>query len=138
VARLVGAGLHLGQEDLPPLLARKVIGPNAVIGFSTHNAAQLRAAESEPVDYVAAGPVYGTATKENPDPVLGVAGLGELRGLTRRPLVAIGGITRENAWDVLRAGADSLAVIGDLMPEKLTRASLRKRMDEWRMLLGRA
>ena len=99
-----------------------------VIGFSTHNETQLRAAEDEPVDYVALGPIFGTATKENPDPVVGLEELRRLRPLTKRPLVAIGGITRENAKAVLDAGADSVAVIGDLFPES---GRLRDRVAEW-------
>jgi thiamine-phosphate pyrophosphorylase len=116
LARLVDAGLHLGQDDLPPSAARVVLGSSA-LGFSTHNEAQLRAAEAEPADYLALGPIFGTGSKVNPDPVVGVEGLRNLRPLTHRPLVAIGGITRSNARAVLEAGADSVAVIGDLFPE---------------------
>jgi thiamine-phosphate pyrophosphorylase len=123
-----GAALHLGQDDLPPSVARKVTGAGMVIGFSTHNETQLRAAAEEPVDYVALGPIFGTASKENPDPVVGLDELRRLRPLTKRPLVAIGGITRENAKAVLEAGADSVAVIGDLFPEN---GKLRERVTEW-------
>jgi thiamine-phosphate pyrophosphorylase len=128
VAALMGAALHLGQDDLPPAAARRVTGPETLIGFSTHNERQLRAAESEPVDYLALGPIFGTASKQNPDPVVGLEELRRLRPLTERPLVAIGGITRDNARDVLAAGADSLAVIGDLFPED---GNLRPRVEEW-------
>jgi thiamine-phosphate pyrophosphorylase len=117
LARLLGAALHIGQDDLPPAAARRVTGKDLAIGFSTHNEDQLRAANAEPVDYIALGPVFGTASKENPDPVVGVDDVRRLRGLTRRPLVAIGGITRGNALSVLEAGADSVAIIGDLYPE---------------------
>lgn len=116
IARLLGAALHLGQDDLPPSAARKVTGPETIVGFSTHNEKQLRAAAAEPVDYLALGPIFGTATKENPDPVVGVDELRRLRPLTDRPLVAIGGMTRANARAALEAGADSVAVIGDLFP----------------------
>ncbi len=117
LARLLDAGLHLGQEDLTPSQARIVTGPEMWIGYSTHNADQLRAAAQEPADYLAIGPIFGTASKENPDPVVGIEGLRRLRPLTDRPLVAIGGITRTTAASVIEAGADSVAVIGDLFPE---------------------
>jgi len=88
-----------------------------MVGFSTHNEAQLRAACAEPVDYLAFGPIFGTVTKENPDPMVGLDELRRLRAISDRPLIAIGGITRANASQVLDAGADSVAVIGDLFPE---------------------
>jgi thiamine-phosphate pyrophosphorylase len=127
IARLVGAGVHLGQEDLPPSAVRFITG-DAPIGFSTHNEAQLRAAAAEPADYLAFGPIFGTSSKANPDPVVGLEELRRLRVLTSRPLVAIGGITRANARYVLEAGADSVAVIGDLLPED---GDLRSRAEEW-------
>ncbi len=137
VAAMLGAGLHLGQEDLPPALARRVTGGDQVIGFSTHNDAQMRAAAAEPVDYLAIGPIFATGSKENPDPVVGREKLREWRALTERPLVAIGGITRDNAVSVLEAGADSVAVIGDLYPEPLDLRTLRERIGEWQTLLTR-
>ena len=130
-ARLLSAALHLGQEDLAPADARRVVGPATPIGYSTHNADQLRAASNEPVDYLAIGPVFGTGSKENPDPVLGVEALRQLRPLTDRPLVAIGGITRANAADVLAAGADSVAIIGDLYPPGASAASIGQRAEDW-------
>ena len=117
LARLFDAGLHLGQEDLTPSQARIVAGSAAFIGYSTHSALQLQAAAAEPADYFAFGPVFATTTKTNPDPVVGLENLPRLRALTDRPLVAIGGITRSNARGVLDAGADSVAVIGDLFPD---------------------
>jgi thiamine-phosphate pyrophosphorylase len=117
LAKLFGAALHLGQDDLPPTIARRVTGSDATVGYSTHNEAQLRAACAEPVNYLALGPIFGTATKENPDPTVGLVELRRLRPLSNLPLVAIGGITRANARQVLEAGADSVAVIGDLFPE---------------------
>ena len=117
LAKLFGAGLHLGQDDLPPSAARSIVGSDAMVGFSTHNEAQLLAAAHEPADYLALGPIFGTATKENPDPVVGLHELRRIRPLTARPLVAIGGINRANARSVLDAGADSIAVIGDLFPD---------------------
>jgi thiamine-phosphate pyrophosphorylase len=128
LARMVGAALHLGREDLPPAAARRVVGLETTIGFSTHNETQLRAAAEEPVDYLALGPIFGTSSKENPDPVVGVEEFRRLRSLTSRPLVAIGGITRSNAQEVFAAGADSIAIIGDLIPED---GSIKKRILEW-------
>jgi thiamine-phosphate pyrophosphorylase len=118
----VGAGfdgVHLGQEDLSPTGARQVLGTKGFVGLSTHNTIQMSAALAEPVDYVALGPVFATGSKMNPDPVVGLAGVSEARRLRDEagqglPLVAIGGITRANAEAVLKAGADSVAVIGDL------------------------
>ncbi len=133
LARMVGAALHLGQDDLPPIAARLIVGRDTPIGFSTHNEAQLRAAVKEPVDYLALGPVFGTLSKENPDPVVGIEEFRRLRPLTSLPLVAIGGITRSNAHDVFAAGADSVAIIGDLIPED---GSIKKRVLEWISLLS--
>jgi thiamine-phosphate pyrophosphorylase len=130
-AQLLRAGLHLGQEDLLPAGARKVIGNAAIIGFSTHNPDQMRAAEAEPVDYVAFGPVFGTLSKERSDPTVGIEGLKAVRALTKKPLVAIGGITRENARQCWEAGADSVAIISDLLPNPCTAAEIRKRTVEW-------
>ncbi len=130
IATLAGVGLHVGQTDLPPAAARQQIGPR-MLGFSTHSAAQLEASAVEPVDYVALGPIFQTASKQNPDPQVGLDNLRQWRPLTLRPLVAIGGITRDNAVSVLQAGADSVAVIGDLYPEELTAHSLRARVMDW-------
>jgi len=134
LARLMNAALHLGQDDLSPAEARLIVGTETLIGFSTHNEAQLRAAAEEPADYLALGPIFGTASKLNPDPVVSLEGLRRLRPITSRPLVAIGGITRENARAVLDAGANSVAVIGDLFPEN---GNLRRRVEEW-LLMTRA
>jgi thiamine-phosphate pyrophosphorylase len=132
LAQLVGAALHLGQDDLPPSVARRVMGAKAVIGFSTHNEAQLRTAQEEHVDYLAIGPIFGTSSKENPDPVVGVEELRRLRKFTARPLVAIGGISRANAAQVLAGGADSVAIIGDLIPED---GAILARVREWIFIL---
>jgi len=125
---LLNASLHLGQEDLSPMDVRQVLGRDSCIGFSTHNEAQLRAAAGQPADYLAIGPIFGTSSKLNPDPQVGLAELRRLRPLTDRPLVAIGGITRANARSVIEAGADSVAVIGDLFPED---GNIRSRVEEW-------
>ncbi len=114
-AHLVGAALHIGQDDLPPEAARRVVG-DAVIGFSTHNPAQMKRAFGAPVDYLSLGPIFATKSKEKPDPVVGIEGLKAWRRLTEKPLVAIGGITLENAPEVLNAGADSVAIISGLLP----------------------
>jgi thiamine-phosphate pyrophosphorylase len=109
-------GVHLGQEDLSPNEARKIIGPDRLLGLSTHNAAQLSAAAAMPVDCIAIGPVFGTQSKKNPDPVVGVAGVSRARSLTDKPLIAIGGITLENCHRIFDAGADSIALISALLP----------------------
>jgi len=128
LAAISGAALHLGQDDLTPSAARKVVGGKTLIGFSTHNEAQLRAAAEEPANYLALGPIFGTASKQNPDPIVGTGELRRLRPLTDRPLVAIGGITRANAQSVLAAGADSVAIIGDLFAKP---GNVRARTEEW-------
>lgn len=135
VAMLLKAGLHVGQEDLPPADARRLLGPERVIGFSTHNQAQFAAALAEPVDYLAFGPVFPTVTKEKPDPVVGLEELRKVRRMTARPLVAIGGIARSNALEVLACGADAVAVISDLYPEPCTFETLFARMEEWQRLV---
>lgn len=115
IAAMAGAGgVHVGQEDLAVEEVRAICGPPAWVGVSTHNLDQLREAAATSADYIAVGPVFPTATKENPDPVVGIELLREARGLTRKPIVAIGGITVERAAEVFRAGADSVAVIRDL------------------------
>jgi len=110
-------GVHVGQEDLSAAGARRVIGPERILGVSTHNPDQLREADTTSADYLAIGPVFGTTSKENPDPVVGLDGVRRARALTKKPLVAIGGITRKNARSVIEAGADSVAVISDLSRE---------------------
>jgi thiamine-phosphate pyrophosphorylase len=119
VALAAGAdGVHLGQDDLPPAEARKILGPDAIIGFSTHSVEQAMAALELPIDYLAIGPIFATSTKSNPDPVVGLEGLRKVRStIGAFPLVAIGGIDRENARSVLDAGADSVALISDLLGE---------------------
>jgi thiamine-phosphate pyrophosphorylase len=107
-------GVHLGQDDLPPAIARTLLGENRLIGYSTHDLKQAMAADSMPVDYVAIGPLFQTSTKENPDPVVGLEALTQIKAQIARPLVAIGGITCQNGAAALQAGADSLAVISDL------------------------
>jgi thiamine-phosphate pyrophosphorylase len=119
-------GVHLGQDDLTPEAVRSIVGPRKLIGFSTHNPEQVRLADMMPVDYIAVGPVFATASKENPDPVIGLEGVRLARSFTRKPLVAIGGITRANCRQVIDAGADSVAVLSDLLwePRKAAREFL--------------
>jgi thiamine-phosphate pyrophosphorylase len=123
-------GLHVGQDDLSPDGARRVIGPDRWLGVSTHNPEQLQEADATTADYIALGPVFVTRSKERPDPVIGVEGVRRARQLTRKPLVAIGGITRANALEVIQAGADSVAVISDLVRDP------RKSAEEFFRILG--
>jgi len=116
VALLAGAaGVHLGQTDLPPAAARQILGSGRIIGFSTHNLEQAVEADSLPVDYLAVGPVFATSTKDNPDPVVGIEKLAIICRAVKKPVVAIGGITLDNAKAALSAGAASVAVIRDLL-----------------------
>ncbi len=121
-------GVHVGQDDLPPEAARRIVGPERIVGVSTHNPEQVEAADRSPADYIAVRPVFSTSSKENPDPVIGLEGVRRARALTQKPLVAIGGITLENCRSVIDAGADSVAVISDLLPDprKRTAAFLEK------------
>jgi thiamine-phosphate pyrophosphorylase len=110
-------GVHVGQEDLPVESVRKIVGPKLIVGASTHNRDQLRLAAQTSATYLAIGPVFATASKANPDPVVGLDGVRAARSLSSKPLVAIGGISVINAKAVMEAGADSLALISALVPE---------------------
>jgi thiamine-phosphate pyrophosphorylase len=110
-------GVHVGQDDLSPESVRGIIGPGRWLGVSTHSPEQMQEADLTSADYLAIGPVFSTSGKERPDPVVGLEGVRRARHLTRKPLVAIGGITRANAASVIEAGADSVAVISDLLRE---------------------
>lgn len=127
-------GVHLGQDDLSPAAAREIFqkaGKQELwIGFSTHNPEQVRQANLMPVDYIAIGPVFATSSKDNPDPIVGLDGVRQARQLTSKPLVAIGGITRQNCKLVMEAGADSVAVISDVVE------SPRKSAEEFLRILG--
>jgi thiamine-phosphate pyrophosphorylase len=125
VAALAGAsGVHVGQEDLSVEEARAVVGRDRLVGVSTHNRAQFEQAAGSSADYIAVGPIFSTSSKANADPVVGTEFVREVRPLTDKPIVAIGGITLERAREVVRAGADSLAVIGDILraPDPAERA----------------
>jgi thiamine-phosphate pyrophosphorylase len=116
IALLSGAGgVHVGQEDMGVEDARAVCGKDRWVGVSTHNLEQVADADRTSADYIAFGPIFQTATKKNPDPVVGTEMLRTVRAMTNKPLVAIGGITLDRAAEVYRAGADSLAVIRDLI-----------------------
>ena len=112
-------GVHLGQDDLSPAAARRIFASSKKeglwIGFSSHNPEQVREADSQPIDYLAVGPVFPTSSKVNPDPVIGLDGVKQARRVTSKRLVAIGGITRANCTQVRQAGADAVAVISDLL-----------------------
>src|ERR1044071_2268869 len=113
------AGVHLGQDDMPPGVARKLLGPDAIVGYSTHNVEQAFRASKLPIDYLAIGPIFPTATKTDTSPVLGLAGLRAVRqAIGPPPLVHIGGITHANARAVIEAGADSVAVISALLSNR--------------------
>jgi thiamine-phosphate pyrophosphorylase len=120
-------GVHVGQDDISPESARLIVGDELWVGVSTHSVGQAVAADKTSADYIAIGPVFATASKQNPDPVVGLEGVRAARAAIRKPLVAIGGITRRNAASVIEAGADSVAVISDLVhdPAKSVAAFLR-------------
>ncbi len=121
IALALGAdGLHVGQADLPPSVVRRLVGRGMLLGYSTHNRDQLADVECQWADYLAIGPAFATASKPNPDPSVGLEGIAEARTLTAKPLVAIGGITLENAREVLQAGADSVAMISGVSPSSLS------------------
>jgi thiamine-phosphate pyrophosphorylase len=122
-------GVHVGQEDQSPADTRAALGPDILIGVSTHGEAQLLAAAAGPADYVAIGPVYATLSKKVPDPVVGLEAVRLARAMTTKPLVAIGGIGRANCSAVIDAGADSVAVISDLLPTPTH--STAKRIEEF-------
>ncbi len=133
IAVLAGAaGVHVGQEDLAPAAVRRLVGPDRIVGVSTHSTAQLDAAVKQPVDYVAVGPVFGTASKDTGYDAVGLALVGEAAARAHRrglQVVAIGGITIERAADVIAAGADSVAVISDLLQTGDPRARVREYLD---------
>lgn len=119
IARLAGAaGVHLGQDDLDAAAARRILGSDGLIGLSTHNLEQFAAAAAADADYIAVGPIFATSSKANPDPVVGLDFVRTVRRLTAKPIVAIGGITLERAREVIDAGADSVAVISDILQAK--------------------
>jgi thiamine-phosphate pyrophosphorylase len=132
-ALLAGAaGVHLGQTDLPAASARHILGPEGLIGISTHNLAQALEADKLPVDYIGVGPVYWTSSKENPDPVLGLEKLAGICRAVHKPVVAIGGITIDQARQIRNAGAHSVAVIRDL----LASADVTERARLWNQILN--
>jgi thiamine-phosphate pyrophosphorylase len=117
-------GVHVGQEDLDVEAAREVVGTEKLVGVSTHNLEQFRVAAETSADYIAVGPIFATSSKANPDPVVGTDLVRRVRDLSNKPIVAIGGITLENAASVIEAGADCVAVISDILraPDRGQRA----------------
>ena len=113
-------GVHVGQDDLSPEDARRIVGPDRIVGVSTHTYEQVRLADQSCTDYIAIGPIFVTRTKRKPDPVVGLEGVRRARALTRKPLVAIGGLTRANARSVTDAGANSIAIISALFADGQT------------------
>jgi thiamine-phosphate pyrophosphorylase len=135
VAVLAGAsGVHVGQEDLGVEQARTLVGEDKWVGISTHNLEQFQSAAATSADYIAVGPVFATSTKANPDPIVGTEFIRQVRALTARPIVAIGGITLENAASIIKAGADSVAVISDILRARDPGGRARQYLD----LLGAA
>ena len=128
------SGVHVGQEDLGAEAARSVIGPGKLLGVSTHTSEQFKQAIATSADYVAVGPAFSTATKANPDPVVGIELIRRVRPLTDKPIVAIGGITLDRAGEVIEAGADSVAIISDI----LLAPDLGQRARQYIELLGAA
>ena len=130
IALAVGAdGVHLGQHDMPPHAARSIMGAEALIGFSTHNPAQAMSASQLPIDYLAIGPIFPSSSKADPDPVVGLAGLKEVRSQVGDfPIVAIGGISAENVEDVFKEGADCAAVLGAVLADPANIASNMERL----------
>ena len=130
VAQLVdAAGVHLGQEDLPPAAARQILGPGKIIGVSTHSLAQVETVARDGVaDYIGFGPIYRTTSKERPDPVQGLEGLRAVRSRITLPIVAIGGITAATVPDALAAGADAAALIAEIVRAADVTATVRALM----------
>jgi thiamine-phosphate pyrophosphorylase len=130
IARLAWAnGVHVGQDDLDVAAARAIVGLQAIVGISTHNMEQFKAAADTDADYIAVGPVFETRSKEKPDPVVGLELIREARRLTSKPIVAIGGITLERATEVIAAGADSVAVISDILAAKNPAARVKQYLE---------
>jgi thiamine-phosphate pyrophosphorylase len=136
VALALGAdGVHLGQTDMPASIARQLLGTNTIIGYSTHNLEQVRVALDLPIDYLAFGPVFQTRSKQNPDPTVGLENLGTVRSLAASmPLVAIGGISRSTVAAVMEAGADSAAIISDIL---YTRERIAENMHDFLVRAGK-
>jgi len=130
IARLAWAnGVHVGQDDLDVAAARAIVGLEAIVGISTHNMEQFKAAADTDADYIAVGPVFETRSKAKPDPVVGLALIREARRLTSKPIVAIGGITLDRAAEVIAAGADSVAVISDILAAKNPAARVKQYLE---------
>jgi len=130
ICRLSGAnGVHLGQDDLSVAAVRDVVGSGGVIGLSTHSLPQVEAAVETSADYIAVGPIFATASKKYPDPVVGVDFIRQVRKFTRKPIVAIGGISLDRVREVIDAGADSVAVISDILTAKNPAARVKQYLE---------
>ena len=130
IARLAGAsGVHVGQDDLDVDAARKIVGAGAIIGISTHNLEQFRAAAETDADYVAVGPIFETRSKAKPDPVVGLELIRQARKLTNKPIVAIGGITLERTASVIESGANGVAVISDILGARNPAARVKQYLE---------
>jgi thiamine-phosphate pyrophosphorylase len=127
------AGVHLGQDDLPPEAARTLLDCNRIIGFSTHSLEQVRSSSEMPIQYIGFGPVYATSSKDNPSSVVGISGLARACRISTKPVVAIGGIGLDQVAEVLQAGAASIGVISALMtaanPARMMELFLEKAME---------
>ena len=124
-------GVHLGQNDFPPETARDIVGPEMIVGLSTHNKEQALRAEFEPVDYIGVGPVFPTQSKESEWKPLGVSHVAWVKRTLRLPVVAIGGITLETLGEVVASGADNAAIIGDIMRSEDIAARVRQLAARW-------
>ena len=130
ISRIAGAsGVHLGQDDMSVAATREIAGPQCLIGLSTHNLQQFQAAAESDADYIAVGPVFSTRSKPNPDPAVGVEFIRRVKKSTRKPIVAIGGITVERVREVIDAGADCVAVISDILAAKNPAARVRQYLE---------
>ena len=129
-AKLLKSALHLGQQDMSPTAARPIVS-DGVLGYSTHNSAQLELGDTEPVEYLSIGPIFATTSKLRPDPVVGIEGLKAVRELTKKPLCAIGGVTLANVQEIFAAKADSVAVVSGFLPEKFEKKALKAKALEW-------
>ena len=124
-------GVHLGQSDLPISLARELMGPNCLIGLSTHSPEQVIEATEQGADYIGFGPIFPTTTKENPEPVVGIDGLIKVRSLTSLPIVAIGGIPSDSVSKIVAAGANAVAVASGVLDSTDPREALKRYMESF-------
>lgn len=137
-AEIDADGLHIGQEDISPSEARRIIGPSRILGLSTHTLEQAQRAAHEPVDYISVGPVYPTQTKENPWPTVGVELIRTVRRHTSHVITAIGGIREEHVRELVLAGAHNIAMIGEIMTAPDIRCKVARLCDLYKAAVGEA